>query len=283
MQRITVLRTILAVALVGVLMAGCTRLLAGQMDRLAVWYADGYMDLRPDQEVLIKSAVVRSRSTLRSTQLPAVQALLTEARVAAAAPLTRSQVASIYQRVDTIAASLRTQLAPDIVALARTLSDEQVADLMEQLEEENQELADEFADSTPAQRQERASRQAEKAVRRLTGRLSPEQELLIRQRLSGLPDLSLAWQERRLAQQAALRSVLAQRSTPTFDAQMAGLVVNANQFDSARYRELSATNLQRIFAMVADLANSLDDRQREHLQRRLDDWSRDAAAIMAGP
>jgi hypothetical protein len=60
----------LALAALLLCLAGCTRLLLAQLDWVAVWYVDGYFDLTPRQEAIVRDSVRRNVGTFRSRDLP---------------------------------------------------------------------------------------------------------------------------------------------------------------------------------------------------------------------
>ena len=120
-----------------------------------------------------------------------------------------------------------------------------------------------------------------KAFRRFTGKLSPEQEILVRTRTSRLHDLSADWLKRREAWQQEFRAVMAGRkSDPLFAGRIADLMLNPNQFDSAGYRRLVLENQQSSFGLVAAVLTSLSQKQADHLRNHLETYANDFDALV---
>jgi hypothetical protein len=176
---------------------------------------------------------------------------------------------------------LLRQVAPDFAGLLQSLSDEQVDELFENLADENEELAEDFSGVGREERRAKQDKAIIKAFKRFTGKLTPEQEILVRTRTSRLHDLSADWLKRREAWQQEFRAVLAGRkSDPQFAGRIADHMLNPNQFDSPGYRRLVLENQQASFGLVAAVLTSLSQKQSDHLRNHLTTYANDFDALV---
>jgi hypothetical protein len=269
---------VLAVLLLG----GCVvRVVYNQLDWLALWYVEDYFDLDPAQEEQARQMIGRTISWHRETQLPRYAALTRTVLNGMDPPVEPAFLGARYSEVVGLWDELLRQVAPDFAGLLQSLSDEQVDELFENLAEENRDLAEDFSGVSREERRAKQDKAIIKAFKRFTGKLSPEQEILVRTRTSRLHDLSADWLKRREAWQQEFRAVMAGRkSDPQFAGRIADLLLNPNQFDSAGYRQLVLENQQLSFGLVAAVLTSLSRKQADHLRNHLETYADDFDALV---
>jgi len=275
-------RLVLTVTLVAVLLSGCVvRIVYNQLDWLTLWYVDDYFELDKAQKAEARELIGETLDWHRSTQLPHYARLSREVRDRVGRPVPAPFVAGTYEEIVELWDQLLLHVANDAGRLLQTLSDSQVEVLFERLAKENLEFEEEYSGVTAAERRAKQDKAIIKAFRRFTGRLSPEQESLIRSRAAKLHDLSAEWLHRRAAWQAQFRVLLKTRnSDPQFVEQLAGLMLDPNQFDSPGYRELVEDNQRQIFSLVAELLGTLSPAQTDRLRKRLDGFVQDFDALI---
>jgi hypothetical protein len=262
------------------MLAGCTRLVLSQLDWLAVWYANTYVSLSEPQRALVRDSVRRNVATFRQEQLPDFLAVIGGLRADLAVPSTPAIVGQRFGELEVLGRQTLALFVPDTVLLLRSLSPDQVDELFSTFAENAAELAEDYSGTTPESRRERQARSVLKLTRRLTGNLSSAQESLVREQLARLHDLAPQWLERRAAWQQELRAALTgPRTSPEFDAQVASLVLDPDQFDSPAYRRRVAENRVVVYELVAALLESLTPTQRAHVDRRLAEYERNLLAL----
>lgn len=268
---------LVSLVLGALVLSGCaTRVAYNQLDWIAVWYVDGYVDLHRPQELVLRDLVGRTLAWHRTTQLPAYAALLRALRDELDGPITPETLRGRYGEVEALFVDFRQHVVPDGARLLAMLSDGQVRELFANLEEENADLQEDYSGDTPADRRREQDRMILKNLRRVTGRLTSAQEALVRGHTIAMHELAPQWLERRRAWQRAFRSVLEHsRHDGDFGARLTVLVTDPDQFDGPGYRRLVEENQQIIFAMLADLRASLGPEQRRHVRERLDDLAQD--------
>ena len=277
------LRLLITVPLAAFLLAGCVvRVAYEQLDWLALWYIEGFVDLDATQEAQAREMIARTLSWHRSTQLPQYARLVRKIRDELDGTVDARLVAERFDEIVVLQDALLRQVAPDLARLLASLSEEQVGELFAGLEDRNRDLAKEYSDASRARRIAKRDKAVLRAFRRFTGRLGPEQEQLVRARTAEFHDLSEEWLVRRKEWQSAFRSLMAGgRKDPGFADRLAALLLEPNQFDSAAYRTLVRENQQASFELVAAVLASLTPRQGEKLRGNLAVYASDFEALMA--
>ena len=171
---------------------------------------------------------------------------------------------------------------PDAVAFLSTLSDAQVEYLLDKLEEENEELADEYSGTSPEQRQRRREKAIVKGMQRFTGKLNSDQKALVSNAVGSMYDNSEEWLEGRRLWQQAFRSLLLERPPkPEFEARLLAISIDPNYVDTPEYRAKVEANQRIVLGLMADLIVALDDAQRKRFQRRMNGFADDFDALAA--
>ncbi|MEO7386934.1 MAG: DUF6279 family lipoprotein [Gammaproteobacteria bacterium] len=278
------LRVLVTGLLVVVLLGGCVvRVVYNQLDWLALWYIEDYFDLDSAQEQQARQMIAKTLSWHRATQLPRYADLSRRILEGIGPPVDPRFLSDRYAEAVKLWDDLLVQVAPDSARLMQSLNDDQVEDLFANLDEENEDLAKDYSDVSPEKRRAKQDKAIIAAFRRFTGRLTYEQEALVRSRTAGFHDLSTDWLERRAVWQREFRALLAGRkSDPRFAERISGLVLEPNRFDSARYRNLVLENQQASFELVAAVLGSLSPKQAGHLREHVTNYAEDFEALVRG-
>ncbi len=275
-------RLTLAGTLLALLLSGCVvRVAYNQLDWMTLWYVDDYFSLDATQKTQARELISNTLDWHRSTELPRYVTLTLAVHDRVGAPVSAAFIADIYNDVVGLWDQLLRQVATGAGGLLRSLSDVQVEELFEQLAEENLEFEEEYSGATAVERRAKQDKAIIRMFRRFTGRLSTEQEALIRSRTARLHDLSTEWLHRRASWQAEFRVLLTGRqSDPQFVNRLANLMLDPNQFDSPGYRKLVEENQQQVFSLVAELLSTLSPAQALEMRSRLAGFMQDFDALI---
>jgi hypothetical protein len=265
-----------------VMLSGCVvRVVYNQLDWLALLYVEDYFDLDRTQEEQARQMIGRTISWHRETQLPRYATLMRTILGGITPPVEPAFLADRYAEVVELWDDLLRRIAPDFAALLQSLSDEQVSDLFANLADENRELEKDYSGMSREERRAKQDKAVIKAFKRFTGRLSPEQEELVRTRTARFHDLSADWLKRRAAWQMEFRMLMAGRTAdPLFKERITDLLLDPNQFDSPGYRKLVLENQQSSFGLVAAVLNTLSPKQSGHLRNHLTTYAEDFDALV---
>jgi hypothetical protein len=266
------------VFLLCILLAACsaTRLVYNQLDWGVVWYLNGFFSLDDKQETALRDAVMRNLEWHRTTQLPEYARYLRELDREMGSEPTPEMLEARYWEAVGFWDEIVLHTVPDVAAFFALLSDEQIDDFLENLDDDNSELWDEYAGETPEMRIERRENAAIKNARRVIGSLDDEQEELIRTHIRRMIDNANEWMIGRRIWQIEFVALIRERPPePEFSERLTDLMLKPNQFDTLEYREKVATNRRIVMELVADLVAHMNEEQRVRLSERLMDYSRD--------
>jgi hypothetical protein len=261
-----------------IFLAACsgTRFVYNQLDWVMVWYLNGYFSLDSGQKDQLRDSVTRNLEWHRETQLPEYAAYSRQLGLDSAGTLTTETLELRYERLIKLFDELVVHALPDVSAFFLSLSDEQVDEFIENLEDNNKELWDEYGGETPEQRIERREKAAFKGFKRVIGRLNDEQKELIRAYMANMHDVSEYWIESRRRWQLEFRELIIERpAEPEFSDRLNALMLDPNRDDDPAYRRKVDENRLNFFALTAALSGTLTDRQRERFQKRITNYAED--------
>ena len=261
-----------------IVVTGCsaTRLMYNQLDWVIVWYLNGFFSLNEEQEEQLRESVIRNLEWHRSTQLPKYAAFCRELDQEMGGTLTPEILERRYEKMIVLWDEFILQALPDFSAFFLSLDQAQIEEFIDNLEENNEELWEEFAGKSAEERIERRQKQAIKGIKRAVGRLNGDQKELIRAYTANMHDNSVEWMEGRQAWQADFRSLILNRPPePAFSEGMKKLMLDPNRKDDSDYRRKVDENRQTVFAMFTALSEQFTDKQRNRLSARLNNYAED--------
>lgn len=265
------------------LATGCTAgFVYDRLDWVVSWYVNGLVSLEEPQERLLRDIVRRTLAWHRETQVPRYVELLERLDRETDVPVTPEYLEQCYQEMLGLMDDFIRHVVPEAAALLRTLDADQIAELGANLEEGNEEMWEEFAGADPGKRLKKRERGAVRAIQRFTGTLGSEQKVLVAERIGGMADVSEQWIERRRHWQQRLLGLL--REPPPgagFEAALRDLALEPDRFDTPDYRRKVEANRAVVMTMMADVTNSLSERQRAHLGRKFTEYAADLRRIGA--
>lgn len=279
----SLVRQLAVVVIAGLLLAGCSavRLGYGNADSLMRWWIDQYVDLSPDQDVLIRERLGRYLAWHRKTQLPDYVTLMRQGQRLAVAQTTVADALTLGDELIRRGRILAEQATPDIADLLPTLTPAQIERMAARQAEKNTDYAKEakLAEGEAGQRKARYKRLLERAEYWF-GDFSNEQEAALRRLVDAQDPGSQFWYEERLRRQrdwlGLVRQV--QRERLPRERVMQMLRDYAARFDlpTEPARLARAIALRRAAAELAVAIHALmTPAQREHARQKLDDLIHD--------
>lgn len=269
------------------LLGGCisTKFIYNQLDWLIVWYLDDFFTLNDEQEAELRRMVTRNLDWVRRAQLPAYAALLRAVEAdAGAGRLDADTLELRYQAMLGLWDEFLRHVTPDAVAFLRGLDDQQVGDFIANVDEHNEELWEDFAGESPAERRERREKTAIRGLQRFTGRLSGEQKDLVRRYTDRMYDNSGEWLEGRRDWQQRFHDLVRERPpAAAFTARLQDLLLNPNAADSPAYRRQTEANRRLGFEMVAAVIGQLSERQARRFSQRMLGYAEDFERLASQP
>jgi hypothetical protein len=281
----TIRRAWIAVLVLSVALApGCTtRLAYNNADFLIERYVDGYVEFDGIQQADFDRRLDDLLAWHRDRELPAYVAWIGRVRagVASGGGVTDAEVRAWTDELLGFWGRVGRRLAPELVALAGTLTDEQVDALLERLREGQAERVERWSDRTPEARIERRVRGMERFLERWAGSLSDAQEARIEEWASRIVPTTELWLANREGWIEELGAALRSRSdTQALEAAVERLFVEPSVRWNDAYREAIEVNSALTSGLLADFIDGLEPRQRARADERLGDLQADLAVLV---
>jgi len=261
----------LVVAALAVGLAGCgLGLVYPRLDTAVGFYIEGLVTLDKAQSAELKRTLAGNLDWHRRSELDRYSAFLRELAVAVERGAGREDWISASRRTEEYWRRVFEQAAPGYAALAATFTDAQVAELLANLERQDEKDRREFDSRTTGQRIERREKSMRRALERFTGPLTPTQRALIRDHVAGSPSFMPEWLENRRVWRGELAEALAgRRNGAEFEARMQVLVARPDELWTPRYRAAVEQRRESLVDFVAALDATLSAPQRAAARRQL--------------
>jgi Family of unknown function (DUF6279) len=162
------------------------------------------------------------------------------------------------------------QAAPGYIAVAATLTDRQVAELMTNLEQKDEETWSEFAERTPEERRARREKSLTKTLQRFTGPLTPAQRALVEEYAARSRPFMAEWREnRRIWRDALAATLVDRRAGEPFAVRMTQLIARPDDLWTPQYRMAIEGSRAALIDLLVDLDATLTAKQRGAARREL--------------
>jgi hypothetical protein len=263
--------------------ASCTRFLYNKIDTFVVWKIGSYVSLSKAQKDELKQQIGDELELVRQDEMPRVAAVLDEAaRGVESGYVTPEMLDDGYQQMLVLMDEFMLGIVPVSEWLLLSLSDEQVEELFENLEELNQEMYEDYSGPTDEERRDNRNKSAIKMAQRFTGRLSDEQKLLITEALAQMADSSVEWIDYQREWQRRFRDLVEDPPpSQAFRDELTLLFVYPRSFHSPEYRATVDANRKIFNDMMAELLTSLTDKQRSRVVEKLDGYAETLVKLAA--
>lgn len=195
-------------------LAGCSMVRIGypQLDVIAVWAADDYFDLEPEQKQEFRRRFGRFHEWHRYEQLPDYAAFLAEAKARLQKGITREDALWVTNGVRTRYRTLVTYVADDAAAMLMSVTPEQLDALQRRWEKDNRRFVREYRLEASVEEQRRATgRRTLSRIRDWVGHLDDEQEQEILAWAGALPLIHGPRHQDRLRRQREFLQLMSQR------------------------------------------------------------------------
>lgn len=281
----TALRRVLLLALLSLLLGGCSmlRIGYGQFDTVAGWMAQDYFELEAVQRDALSRRLQNLHGWHRREQLPEYARFFGELRDRVQKGARAEDVQWMVDGIKVRFATIAARAAPDAAELLADLTPAQIEALRKRLDADNRKFIREHRlDQGQAARKLAQQRRLLSQIRDWVGPLSSEQETRITALIQPLPLSESLRHEDRLRRQKEFFVLLEQRGNrATFAPRLRDWLVN---WENGRSPEL-ARNMDDAWRKRAEFYAAVDKllttEQRSHLTGRLQDYIEDFRELAA--
>ncbi|MDT0594424.1 DUF6279 family lipoprotein [Glaciecola petra] len=267
------------------LLGGCsTKFAYNNASWLIYWYMDDYIELNDAQEDQFDRYFAEWIEWHKAEELPKYAAQLNQIiEDIEQQNINLERIAFHRDNARAHWVRAREYIAEDLVALGRTLSEEQVVYLLAALEEENQEDEEEMAENKELSKDKRDRnwvKRNQKNIRRWMGRLSDEQKLFISGFRERFESTGVLWLDYKRRYQQALRETFAMSARDeNFDAALLELIVNPEQYRGEVFDEATDRNLLAASEYMMGLYDMANKKQLKRLIDEIDSIKEDAISL----
>lgn len=275
---------LLGLLLMLLVLGGCAvRLAYPRLDTLVRWELDDYLDPDKAQTRWLKERLSLLLDWHRRQELPQYLGALDSLRADISSQnLSLERVEAHRAAIARAWDALVQQVRPEAEALVMKLDERQVRHLLAKLDEANREEDEEYAEWTELDADERAAKRYERWEDRLSdfvGRLSDEQQAMIRAFTDQHPELHAGRMTSRQTWRMELEELLARRNDPQAVAVRVGALFDAGKWRTPEYNAALASERHRQDRFYVAFAATLSERQRARFLETLADWREDLLAV----
>jgi hypothetical protein len=277
----SVFRGLIALAL-ALLIAGCSsvQLAYNKAPLLLQYQMDNYLDLTAEQEDVLRQELLAFQSWHRREALPLYASTLRDWSEQLAEPhtFTATEVLEKQAVFQEAMLGMAQQTALRLAPLLLTLTPEQQKRLESRFDKSNRDYAKDNLRNPARSEVQRREKFAERFENWL-GPLTDAQKTSLTQWLESNPSGASLWSQERQARQQALLALMAQaRTQPTAEEAAQSLHDYFQSLANYRVSELQAKQPERqqsLASLTAGLLNQMNDRQRQHLRKKLESYAQD--------
>jgi hypothetical protein len=288
MTILTKLSRIIGVLAACMVLAGCSAIKLGysNLPQVSYWWLDAYLDFTEDQSPRVRDALAQLHLWHRQQELPRFAQLLTQAERLAGGDIAPQQACGLYDGLRQRLAAARAQAEPPMVAVALTLTPQQLRHVAQRSERNNAEFRRDWLALSPAALRDKRFKQLEDRAEMVYGTLEAPQRETLRQAVAKSvfdPRGMLAERERGQADLQRTLSAMQAPGLPAAEATrlMQGFLDRLQLSPDAAWNRHQQTLLQEGCAMAAAVHNAATPAQRSNTVRRMRAYQRDIADLAA--
>lgn len=265
-------------ALLSISACSGTSLVYNRLDYLVHWYVDDYAELNQTQKVYLDELLSPFLVWHRTQELPNYVKILKGIEDSLNRPLTPTAIAAIFTEFETAWFRLEDEALDWLLDLGTRLSDEQIADFLEEMSERQQEYEEEYLARTDEEFfQDSYDNLLDSATDYLSS-LSEQQREQLRASSRQLLRADRAWLQERSEWLRQL-AVLLERQ-PGWQLRVKEAVVARRENISPEYRHIFEHNMNVIYGVIAQLLNERSEPQDRHLRNKLSELRDDIEILI---
>ncbi len=256
------------------------------MGWLIPWYVDDYITLNKEQRRLLEERLIRALDWHCHTQLPAYSQTLKDLAYDLndpRQPLSVERLHAYADQLEMLWLAIKRQIGPEVADILATASDEQLAELFENLKQRNSTFKAEYVDISLDHLEQNRRKKMIKRLNRWFSEITPVQKQAVVDWSAEIRPLAADGLDHRQRVTAELKNVLTRRGDPDFRDAFVDLLVNIDQRRSAQYQHKIDLNTDLTFVLLAKIERSLTPTQRSYLRGRIMALSADFDKLNCDP
>ena len=261
-----------------------TKMAYNNLDWIASWYIDDYVTLTNDQENDLETRIESFLLWHRNTELQNYLVQIKYIQIDFNNGITQPNIENYIESLKGFLEVVLVKAEPDIVNLAYSLTDKQVTEFLAEFEQQSRDKIDKQQSLSKGQRLEDRLEKIEHRVTSFTGKLSKSQkQLLDNTNKKLLPAFEQRMQFRRDWANAISAAYVIRSGTvlesedkkQAFRLALRDPILQSKTFCSEAYLAILEHNQKIWVNMLEKLIVSLDEKQQDHLNTKLDNTIKD--------
>lgn len=267
------------------LLSGCSTTFAyNNASWLVHWYLDDFVELNAEQEEQFDKVFEQWMTWHRNEELPLYQAHLQDVvKDIQAKNISQTVIEQHRERARQHWVRARTYVANDIVDLAVTLDDKQIAGFFKALEDENIEDEERIADRREKSEEKQVKdwvKRNKKNIRNWIGKLSNGQEQIIGSYYDDFASTGDYWIEYKREYQQQLRETFDMpERDELFKNNLYKLIVDPEKYRSAAFQTLMDENATVSANYMIEVFEASSDKQVKRLLSKIEDLQDDISYL----
>ncbi|XOV78310.1 MAG: DUF6279 family lipoprotein [Aestuariibacter sp.] len=247
------------------------------LDWLAYWYIDDYIDLDKSQKKEFDVHLAGWLSWHRQDELQKYKAHLQGIRQRLSeGPYSQEEILNEFDAGRAHWERLRNKLSPELSQFAVHLNEQQVASLFDELAEQNQEWEEELAERKESEYLENRIEDMEDGLKEYIGKLTLKQKNIIQDYAPQFISNSAEWLKYRRHIQAKAKALFEHRAeNPEFTTELLQLMTNPEQYRHDTLNNNSDNNRRHYASFLADISATLTPKQEKRIFRKIDNLIED--------
>lgn len=250
-----------------------------RLDFLLPWYVDGYTDLNREQEDFLDDRLSPFLDWHRASELPCYLVLLDGVEASLDEPATPEGIAATSLQFEQAWYRTQDEALDWMFDLGEQLTDEQVAKFLEEMDERQEELEEEYLERSDEEFFEETYENMLDTAGDYLGRLQDSQ----REEMLAASERMLRSDRLWLAERAAFIEELGglMAREPGWQEKILALIERQTLSPSPEYAKVLEHNIAVIQELTADILNSRTEKQDVHLRRELATLRRELTELVA--
>ncbi len=280
-------KLILSICLL-LIVKGCgPQLIYPNLEWLIPFYVDDYISLNREQSSLLEKQLMRVLDWHCRTQLPVYAQLLREMAKDFKDP--RQSVS--YERLQYYFnqsmkhwRQLLKQIGPEMAEILATASDEQLAELFQNIEKRNNKFKSEYVDVSLEKLEEKRKERISKDIKHWISRLTPEQKQAVSDWSDQLMPLAADGLRNRERVLSEFQNLLTRRRHGSgFREAFVTLLVNLDQMRIPEYQQKIDYNTDITIKLLMEISRLLNPAQHAYLLKRIGSLAADLDRLSCDP
>lgn len=269
-------------ALICVLLAGCSaKFIYNKLDWLAVSYLDDFVELNDEQESVVRNKVKALMKWHTGSELPHYIEHLDELIALNPQTFSIEDLEAQQKKIKMHSDRVLQKIEPEVVELAKQLTDEQVEELMNSIRVRHTRYKKKYKDLAPNEVQSIYAQKIEESFEEWFGPLTTEQDVIVAEWGEHMLVTQPDWIKHQTKMRIVINELLNKRQDSSyFSNHLNQLLFNPNRYFSDPLLEKREYNQGISARYFVKMVNSATPQQIQHYRNELEDWKDMALSLL---